>query len=249
MALHRQLGGDRPPRHGGPSVRPGPELPYDDRAVRVVLGRGGGGYDRSRPGLSLGSPMGSSRRVRDRGPVVGARRDGPLPRVPPRHVPGGAVLPSLGLAHRRPPGSRRHRRRGRRSSNPKRPAAGPAYSSAWVITGATAATDRPRSSRITRTPWVARPAFRTWTAWASFDTRMMSSLPVVRITPISSSPALRLMAASPVRGESYSDSAVFLTIPLFVAKTRNRSSRYSLASITAAIRSSAPNPMPGRFAT
>ena len=37
---------------------------------------------------------------------------------------------------------------------------------------------------------------------------------------MSSSPSRRLMAAKPVRGESYSDSAVFLTIPFFVANTR-----------------------------
>ena len=45
-----------------------------------------------------------------------------------------------------------------------------AYSSICMITGATAATDRPFSKRITRTPCVARPALRTWTAGTRITT-------------------------------------------------------------------------------
>jgi hypothetical protein len=52
------------------------------------------------------------------------------------------------------------------------------------------------------------------------ETRITSSLPSVRRTSISSSPGLRLIAASPVRGESYSGSVVFFTIPLREANRR-----------------------------
>src|SRR5439155_13261181 len=53
------------------------------------------------------------------------------------------------------------------------------YSSACMMTGATATTDRPLPIRITRTPWVARPALRTCEAatritWPSLAMTRMS---------------------------------------------------------------------------
>ena len=53
----------------------------------------------------------------------------------------------------------------------------------------------------------------------------------------------------PVRGESYSGSVVFFTMPFFVANSRYLpSASYSFRSITALIRSSPSSATPGRFA-
>ena len=88
------------------------------------------------------------------------------------------------------------------------------------------------------TPAVARPIGRASDSLNRIvcplrDTRNTSSAPAVSLTSISSSPSLRLIAARPVRGESYSGSAVFLTMPLRVENSRYLPASYSLRSSTA----------------
>ena len=81
------------------------------------------------------------------------------------------------------------------------------------------------------------------------EKRKISSFPSVSRTSFSSSRGLRLMAARPVRGESYSVSFVFFTMPFFVAKKRYLPSSYFLRSMTALTFSSPVIETPGRFAT
>ena len=77
-----------------------------------------------------------------------------------------------------------------------------------------------------RTPAAVRPIGRTSSSLKRMVmplrlTMKMSSLPLVSMTRTSSSPSLRLMAMMPSRrDESYSSNAVFLTVPLRVAKNR-----------------------------
>ena len=103
------------------------------------------------------------------------------------------------------------------------------------------------------TPPASRPIGRTndslnRIAWPLRETRNTSSLPSVNRTSISSSSPRSLTAINPVRGESYSGSFVFFTMPLRVTNSRKRSSEYSFRSITALIFSSPSRATPGRFA-
>ena len=100
------------------------------------------------------------------------------------------------------------------------------------------------ASRMPMTPAVARPIGRARPSlnrivWPLRETRNTSSLPLVSFTSMSSSPCFRLIAARPVRGESYSGSVVFLTMPRLVENSRNRPASYSFRSSTADTRSSA----------
>ncbi len=75
------------------------------------------------------------------------------------------------------------------------------------------------------TPVVSRPMGRASVsgkrmAMALRETRSTSSRPLVIVTPISSSSSRRLIAMSTERGESYSTSAVRLTMPCRVANSR-----------------------------
>ena len=75
------------------------------------------------------------------------------------------------------------------------------------------------------TPPVARPMGRASDSLKRIacplrETMRTSSSPSVSLTSISSSSPRRLMAMRPVRGESYSGSAVFFTMPLRVANSR-----------------------------
>ena len=92
-----------------------------------------------------------------------------------------------------------------------------------------AMTSSSSARRIPITPPVARPIARASVSlkrivWPFREMRNTSSVPSVSRTSISSSSPRRLIAASPVRGESYSGSDVFFTIPLRVANSRNRPS-------------------------
>jgi hypothetical protein len=89
-----------------------------------------------------------------------------------------------------------------------------------------ARTSAPGVSFMPMTPAVCRPigraaACENRAASPALEISMRSPFPSVSRTSTSSSPGLRLIAASPVRGESYSVSAVRFTIPFLVAKTRN----------------------------
>ena len=67
---------------------------------------------------------------------------------------------------------------------------------------------------------------------------MISLLPSVMSTPISSSPSLRLMARIPEEsGRLKSDRLVFFTVPLAVAKKTYLSASYSFTGSMAVMRS------------
>src|SRR4029453_11201405 len=119
--------------------------------------------------------------------------------------------------------------------------------------GPTAMTSSPWPRRIPITPAVARPIGRTRASlnrivWPFRDTRMISSLPLVRSTSIISSPGFRFTAVRPVRGGSSSGSGAFFTIPRLVAKNSYAPSSESLRSITVETFSSPVMLTPGRFA-